>query len=497
MDGISPSTDTTRSDTLSGAVSTRAIRPYLLALSIVSAAPIALAQTPPSPSAVAEARERFQRGLDLSDEGNFTAAMTEFRRAYEITRNPAVLFNISATHEASGHFVEALEAMEQYRRDAPADAVSSHRTELDAAVARLRNRIGTLIVRVEAPGLEVRIDGLPRPSEAFRTGAPISAGRHRVVLIAPNFQSGEHEVDVAGGTTVELNTPLVPSRSSIAFDVNIPGAEILIDNRAMAVSPVASPLGVAEGNHHVTVRRAGYSTYETDVNSIGAGARVTATLSWQSGIPREQGARMVLAANELGAVASIDGRRVASDGSEVLPPGPHRLRVERTDYLPEELDVDLAANRETTVHVRLQPTPVYRDRYMSHRGSVLTTGWILSSVGVAAIAAGVSVFFINESARNRHTADVATLQSRETACGRSCTNLQAIQTQRVAAEDLLFNDDVVRWSAVGVAGAGLATLVTGIVVLAGAPSGRVFDASTARRWRLAASPRELSLALDF
>src|SRR5581483_4826515 len=79
---------------------------------------------PPSAAAVAEARDRFQRGVDLSDEGNFAAAMAEFQRAYQLTHNPLVLFNISATHEAAGHYVEALDAMQSYAAQAPPETVA-------------------------------------------------------------------------------------------------------------------------------------------------------------------------------------------------------------------------------------------------------------------------------------------------------------------------------------------------------------------------------------
>ena len=89
-----------------------------LCLALGPATALAQQQQPP-PAAIAEARERYQRGIDLFEERNYDAAMAEFQRAYELTRNPAVLFNISATHELSGHMVEALDAMLDYERRAP------------------------------------------------------------------------------------------------------------------------------------------------------------------------------------------------------------------------------------------------------------------------------------------------------------------------------------------------------------------------------------------
>ena len=67
-----------------------------LCLALGPATALAQQQQPPPPAAIAEARERYQRGIDLFEERNYDAAMAEFQRAYELTRNPAVLFNISA-----------------------------------------------------------------------------------------------------------------------------------------------------------------------------------------------------------------------------------------------------------------------------------------------------------------------------------------------------------------------------------------------------------------
>ncbi len=42
------------------------------------------------------------------------------------------------------------------------ETVAQRRGEIDATLARLRGRIGTLVIRFEAEGLEVRVDGLQR-----------------------------------------------------------------------------------------------------------------------------------------------------------------------------------------------------------------------------------------------------------------------------------------------------------------------------------------------
>ena len=476
-----------------------------LVLSLLLAAPVAFAQTPPAPNVIAEARDRYQRGIDLFEEHNYDAAMTEFQRAYELTRNPAVLFNISATHELTGHFVEALDAMLDYERHAPPATVAQRRADVDAALARLRQRIGTVVVRVQATGLEIRVDGLQRPPATGTVEIRVAAGRHRVALAAPHFQPREAELDVAGGSTVIVAEPLVPEAAFMAVESNVPAAEILIDGHPVGTTPTTSPLPVPEGTHHVVVRRPGYTVYETDVNSVGAGARVRAQLAWADPMPRDVGARLTVQASEPDIVALVDGRRVAADGTALVPPGHHMLRVERTDFLPDEREVDLGAGRDNTLSVFLVPTPSFRAQYTTSRRRALITGGVVLGIGLAVIGAGAGFFFSNESSLSSYQSTYNTLHNQFLACGNLALcgpgmtppTVETLRTQVNNAQTDVDNATLLRWTAVGIMGAGLVTSIAGIVVLAGAPSGARFERRAALFPRVGLTPQHLSLGWRF
>lgn len=474
---------------------------FALCLALGPAA--ALAQQPAPPlAAIAEARERYQRGIDLFEERNYDAAMAEFQRAYELTRNPAVLFNISATHELTGHFVEALDAMLDYERRAPAAAVQQRRADVDAALGRLRSRIGTIVIRFEAAGLDVRVDGLQRPPSSGNLEIRVAAGRHRLSLAAPHYQPREAEFDVAGGSTIVVSEPLVPERAFMAVECNVHGAEVLVDGRPLATTPITSPLPVPEGSHHVVVRRAGYTTYETDVNSVGAGARVRADLAWADPMPRDVGAGVTVQANEPDVVAMIDGRRVAGDGTALVPPGRHTLRVERTDFLPDEREVDLAPGRDNALSVFLLPTPAYREAYSSGRRRALVAGGVVLGLGAVVLGGGAALFFINEDSLTAANASREANQVELTACaGRmNCssgrTAMQVEQARNDASVDA-DNATNLRWASVGIMGAGFITSIVGTVLLAGAPSGSRFDRRASLVPRVGFTAQNLQLGWSF
>lgn len=451
----------------------------------------------PDPAAVAEARQRFQRGVDLYEERNYTAAMVEFQRAYELTRNPAVLYNISATHELSGHMVEALDAMLEYERLAPQEAVAARRAEVDAALARIRRSIATLIVRVEAQGLTLAVDGLQRSVSEARTGLRVAAGRHRVTLSAPHYQTREEEFDVSGGNSTTITEGLTPESAFFTVECNIPAAEILVDGRVVGSTPVTSPLPLPEGTHHIIVRRLGYTPYETDVNAVGAGARVRATLSWADNIAPNEGARFRVRANEEHLVAILDGRRVSAEGRDVVPPGRHTLRIERSDFIAEEREVDFPAGQETVVRLWLQPAPAYREAYMGTVRRARLAGWLTLAAGAVVAGGGAAWYVVNEGSLATDTATRDDL-NRQLEALRGMAGFQAVETQRNAAQVNVDNGEYFRYGSIATIAAGGITAIIGVVMLATGPSGSRFDERPlAGRLRLHPGINGSGLSLSF
>src|SRR5262245_32963507 len=77
------------------------------------------AEAPPSsaeapPSAEAQAAERFRRGIQLFDDGDFAPALVEFERAYELSPNYRVLENIGIVNIRLGHYANAARTLRRY-----------------------------------------------------------------------------------------------------------------------------------------------------------------------------------------------------------------------------------------------------------------------------------------------------------------------------------------------------------------------------------------------
>lgn len=122
------------------------------------------------------ARELFQNGAILYDEGRYEEAVLAFEEAYRLSGRPALLFNIANALERLGRWQEALDVLSRYRAYAKAE----ERETLDRRIVNLERRIAEAAASPPPPTptpvvVEPRVVDTAPPSEPtlFRP-APIA-----------------------------------------------------------------------------------------------------------------------------------------------------------------------------------------------------------------------------------------------------------------------------------------------------------------------------------
>ena len=115
----------------------------------------------PSPAQLAEAKQRYEKGVKLyEEEGSVQAALVEFERAYELAPNYKVLYNIGQGARTLRDYALALRAFEAYL-DGGKDKIPKPRTaEVQRDIAQLRTYVATLIIQVDADDAQVSLDNV-------------------------------------------------------------------------------------------------------------------------------------------------------------------------------------------------------------------------------------------------------------------------------------------------------------------------------------------------
>ena len=225
-----------------------------LAAFVVTSPSVALSQpasdgvTEPAASQnVERGRLHFLRGVDFYKEGNFAAALVEFRRANQIAPNYRLLFNLGQTHFELHDYVNALHSFEEYLEQGGGELRPARRAEVEEEIRTLRGRVAALTIRSNLSGSELVIDDAPSGSLPLSGPVLISAGRHTLSVRKNGAVQASRVVEVSGGdsATVELSAkapePASPlpstepvagvvarsSRLSTAFWVSLTCASVL------------------------------------------------------------------------------------------------------------------------------------------------------------------------------------------------------------------------------------------------------------------------------
>lgn len=153
-----------------------------------------------------EAEERYNRAKELYSEGNFEAALTEFRRAYKLAPNFAVLYQIAQVHYQLQDYPEALRTFQQYLDEGGAKLGDQRKQQVEKEIEKLRLRVATLELVVE-DGAEITINDRPVGAAPFKGGLLVSAGRVRVGASKAG-RSKSVTIEAAGGDKVKVELPL-------------------------------------------------------------------------------------------------------------------------------------------------------------------------------------------------------------------------------------------------------------------------------------------------
>jgi tetratricopeptide (TPR) repeat protein len=170
---------------------------------------------------VGEAERHFQDGVALYLEADYRGALVEFTRAYTLSPNGVVLFNIGETEYQLRDYAAALETFQRYLFEAPAD--DKHRPIAEHNIKELRTRVAHLRVVTVPPGAMVSINDRVVGESPLQKPIAVGAGRLTLRAALPGRPAIERPIDVAGEddvlVTMEVpRSPALPASSALAGD---------------------------------------------------------------------------------------------------------------------------------------------------------------------------------------------------------------------------------------------------------------------------------------
>lgn len=171
---------------------------------------------------VAQGKAHFSSGVALFREGDHRAALVEFRRAYELSHNHRVLYNIGQAEFEVQDYAGALRSFQRYLAEGGAEIEAERRAAVEADIRRLSTRVARLTVKVNVAGAEVLIDDVPSGHSPLKEPVVVSAGRRKLTVHKAELPPVTRFLDLAGGDA-----------TSVSIDLALP--------QAAASAPLAPP----------------------------------------------------------------------------------------------------------------------------------------------------------------------------------------------------------------------------------------------------------------
>lgn len=179
-----------------------------------AAPPAAAAPGAPATPAQEEARQRFERGMQLYNDGAYDLALIELQRAYDLAPSYKLLYNIAQVNAQLSNYAGALRAFEKYLADGGADVAPERRASVEKEIQTLRSRTANITVRTNVPDGEILVDGLPQTGQALDVAFLVNAGVRRIGVRKPGYQAAEKVLTLAGGDSAEVALDLVELAAS-------------------------------------------------------------------------------------------------------------------------------------------------------------------------------------------------------------------------------------------------------------------------------------------
>lgn len=146
-----------------------------------------------------EAARRFEHAIKLYEEGDYTLALAEFERVYELVPDYRVLYNISQVSIQLGRYARAFRTLKDYLSRGAAEMAPDRAAAVQADLAQLAGKVARVSVRVDQAGAQINVDGVAMGRSPMAEPLVVDVGEHQVQVQLPGYVAQSQTLTLAGG----------------------------------------------------------------------------------------------------------------------------------------------------------------------------------------------------------------------------------------------------------------------------------------------------------
>jgi PEGA domain len=228
------------------------------------AAPTPGAAAPLAESLSGTARADYAAARILYEDGDYAGAFTKLDSAYATSKDPRLLWNMAACEKALRHYASVIDLLERYLKESAALIGPEEHRATRELVDRVRGFVNELRLDVQPTGVDVLVDGVKQATTPLQKPLWVDMGKRRLRFEKAGFVPQENELELRGGTSIDLKIELLPEIHQGTLRVlTDPRAVISIDGHVVGTGTWIGQL--PSGAHAVHLSAEGKQPRDTEV----------------------------------------------------------------------------------------------------------------------------------------------------------------------------------------------------------------------------------------
>ncbi|WP_437281733.1 PEGA domain-containing protein [Sorangium sp. So ce375] len=221
-------------------------------------------QGPLSATLTGEAKAEYEAARILFNDGDHRNAIIKFERAFELSGDPRLLWNIALCQKNLKRYARLLGTVEKLLRDAGPQLTEQDRKDAAALIEATKAYVSQLDLQASEAGATVFVDGEEVGQTPLREPVLLDVGTRKIRVTKKGFKDVDVSQQVPGGGAVTVKATLEREVHQGRLIVAAPpDAVVSIDGRVVGRGGYDGP--VPSGGHALRVTASGMVTHQSEV----------------------------------------------------------------------------------------------------------------------------------------------------------------------------------------------------------------------------------------
>lgn len=248
------------------------------------AAAAAPAQPSLSATLTGMARAEYEAAKLLYQDGDFANSIVKYQHAYDLSKDPRLLWNVAVCEKNLRHYSQMLKVVERYQKEGGAFLTEQDRQDAAELEKTVQSLVSTVRVVVSEPGADVLVDDAKVGISPLEAPLLVDVGTHTIAVKKPGFKDFSRSERLVGASAVAIAVMLEREIHQGQLVVEVaPKEMVFLDGKAVGQGHWEGM--VPSGGHTLRVTGPGMLAYQSEVViQDNASRRVPVTLQSERGI---------------------------------------------------------------------------------------------------------------------------------------------------------------------------------------------------------------------